>query len=103
MILTIAEIRIRPGCEEAFVAAYRRDGVNHIRATPGCRWVKLTHSVEDPGRYLVIVEWESLEAHTEQFYYSEHLAQWRAAVSEYFLEPPVVEHVTEVLHTRQAP
>jgi hypothetical protein len=33
---------------------------------------------------------------TEQFYYSEHFVKWRAAVSAYFDDPPMVEHVTEV-------
>jgi quinol monooxygenase YgiN len=99
VILTIAEIRVRPGCEEAFVAAYQ-DGFGHILASAGCRSVKLTRSVEDPCRYLLISEWDSLESHTEQFYYSEHLAHWRAAVSEYFLEPPLIEHVTQLLHAQ---
>ena len=99
MILTIAEIQVRAGCGAAFVAA-SRGAIAHILASPGCRSAKLTRSVEDPCRYLVITEWDSLEAHTEQFYYSEHLANWRGAVSEYFDAPPMVEHVSEVLDAR---
>jgi heme-degrading monooxygenase HmoA len=99
VILTIAEMRIRAGCEGAFVAA-ARDAIGHILASPGCRSATLTRSVEDPCRYLVITEWDSLEAHTQRFYHSEHLANWRTAVSDYFDEPPMVEHVSEVLDTR---
>jgi heme-degrading monooxygenase HmoA len=99
VILTIAEIHVRAGCGAAFVAA-SRGAIAHILASPGCRSAKLTRSVEDPCRYLVITEWDSLEAHTEQFYYSEHLVNWRSAVSEYFDDPPMVEHVSEVLDAR---
>ena len=99
VILTIAEIHVRAGCGAAFVAA-SRGAIEHILASPGCRSAKLTRSVEDPCRYLVITEWDSLEAHTQQFYYSEHLVNWRSAVSEYFDDPPMVEHVSEVLDAR---
>ena len=99
MILTIAEIHIRAECGDAFVGA-SRDAIAHILASPGCLSAKLTRSVEDPCRYLVIAEWDSVESHTEQFYYSEHFVKWRSAVSEYFDDPPMVEHVTEVLHAQ---
>lgn len=99
MILTIAEIRVRTGLGDAFVAA-SRGAIEHILASPGCRSAKLTRSVEDPCRYLVITEWDSLESHTQQFYYSEHLVNWRDAVSEFFDDPPMVEHVSEVLDAR---
>jgi quinol monooxygenase YgiN len=99
VILTIAEIHVRTGYGDAFVAA-SRGAIAHILASPGCRSAKLTRSVEDPCRYLVITEWDSLESHTEQFYYSEQLIKWRDAVSEYFDDPPMIEHVTEVLHAQ---
>ncbi len=99
VILTIAEIRVRAGFGDAFVAA-SRGAIEHILTSPGCRSAKLTRSVEDPCRYLVITEWDSLESHTQQFYYSEHLVNWRNAVSEFFDDPPMVEHVSEVLDAR---
>ncbi|AHI00119.1 hypothetical protein GCM10010174_82310 [Kutzneria viridogrisea] len=93
MILTIAEIRVRPGCDEAFVAAHR-DGAGRILATPGCRSARLTRSVEDPDRFLVISEWDCPLPHEE------HLSGWSAVVGEYLQAPAVVEHHTQVLHHR---
>ncbi|KAA2261638.1 antibiotic biosynthesis monooxygenase [Solihabitans fulvus] len=95
MVLSIAEFLIRPGDEEAFVAAYHR-AVRYIRDAEGCRSVRLSRSVEDPCRFFMRVDWETIEAHTQVFYRSEGFVQWRDAVSGYFLDPPVVEHVVEI-------
>ncbi len=49
-------------------------------------------SVETPGRYVLLLTWQTLENHTVDFRGSDLFVQWRALVGEYFSRPPHVEH-----------
>jgi heme-degrading monooxygenase HmoA len=95
MVLEVADIDVRPGDEDQFVAAYRT-----VRAvlheTPGCRSVRMTRGVESPSRFVLLVEWDSVDAHEQNFRGSERFTQWRAAIGPHFAAPPRVEHVTDV-------
>lgn len=86
-----AELTITPGREAEFERAFPR-GEQAIAKSPGYRWSRLLRQAENPGTYLLLVGWESLEAHTVEFRGSELFPQWRAAVSEFFAAPPVVTH-----------
>jgi heme-degrading monooxygenase HmoA len=53
--------------------------------------------LETPGRYLLLVWWETLEAHTVGFRQSAAFGEWRAIIGSHFVSPPVVEHYERVL------
>jgi len=95
MVLEVALIDVTPGSEDAFIAAYQ--SVSHlVSGTPGCHGIRMTHGVETPTRFVLLVEWESVEAHERNFRQSERFGQWRAAIGPHFAGPPHVEHFTEV-------
>ena len=79
MILEVALIDIQPGEEEAFAAAYR-EAHPIVRATPGFRSIRMTRGVESPSRFVLLVEWDSIEAHLENFRASERFGEWRALI-----------------------
>ena len=55
-------LEITSGSEDAFAAAYRQ--VRHeVADTPGCRSMRMTRSVESPSRFVLLVDWDSVEAH----------------------------------------
>jgi len=95
MVLEVALIDIVPGQEDAFAAAYR---VGHpiLAGTPGCRSVRMTRGIESPSRFVLLVEWDSVEAHQENFRGTERFAQWRALIGAHFAKPPLVEHYLDV-------
>jgi heme-degrading monooxygenase HmoA len=95
MVLELADFAIRPGQEDAFVAAYR-EAVAHLRASPGFRFARMTRGVESPARFVLLVEWDDLEAHTVGFRESERFARWRALIGPFFDGAPRVEHFTDV-------
>ena len=66
MILEHAVLDVIPGEEERFETAF---GTARpiIASAKGCRSVRLEHCLESPSRYLLLVEWETLEDHTEGF------------------------------------
>ena len=95
MVLELAEITVLPGQEDRFADACR-DGVALIRASPGFRSVRVTRGIESPARFVLLVEWDDLEAHTVGFRESERFTRWRAVIGPFFDGPPRVEHFTEV-------
>ena len=95
MVLEVAEISVRPGQEDAFVAAYR-EAVPQVRASPGFRSVRMTRGIESPSRFVLLVEWDDLESHAVGFRESERFGHWRALIGPFFDGPPRVEHFTDV-------
>jgi heme-degrading monooxygenase HmoA len=96
MVLEIADFAVQPGTEEQFIEAVR-EGVKFVSDTPGFREARLTRSAETPTRFVLLVEWDSIEAHTEGFRKSENYTRWRQLISPYFAGNPHVEHFDDVL------
>ncbi|MCP3802474.1 antibiotic biosynthesis monooxygenase [Allokutzneria sp. A3M-2-11 16] len=91
MILEVAEILVQPGEEEEFEAAYRV-AVAHLLGSPGCRSARLTRGVENPSRFVLFVEWDSVQAHTEGFRNSPAFTRWRDGIGRFLVGAPRVEH-----------
>ncbi|ADP85122.1 antibiotic biosynthesis monooxygenase family protein [Pseudofrankia inefficax] len=100
-VTEIARFDVKPGTESDFIVAYRT--VRHEIATaPGCRSIRMSRGVESPSSFVLIVEWASLEAHTEGFRGSEGFGRWRAAIGPFFAGTPSVEHVASVEASAEA-
>ena len=94
MVLEVGLIDVTAGSEEAFRAAYA-EGKVHLASSPGCRSVRMTQGVETPTRFILMVEWDSIEAH-DAFRASGAFSQWRAHVGPHFDGPPRVEHFLDL-------
>ncbi|UQX90154.1 antibiotic biosynthesis monooxygenase [Jatrophihabitans telluris] len=94
MVLEVALIDVKPGSEADFETGYRS-----VRAaltdSPGLLSVRMTHGVESPTRFVLLVEWSSLDAH-QAFRDSDRFAIWRGGIGPHFAEPPHVEHFSDV-------
>ena len=93
MVLEVALIDVTDA--DGFVTAYRR-ARPLVTGTPGFRSIRLVRGIESPNRIVLLVEWDTLEAHTESFRESDRFPAWRAEIERYFAEPPRVEHFTDV-------
>lgn len=94
MILEVADIRVDPSRLSDFEQAVHQGVASAIAPSRGFRGHELRHSIESPGRCLLLLRWDTLEDHTVGFRQSPAYAQWRSAVGGFFLQPPVVEHFT---------
>lgn len=94
MVLEVALIDVVPGQEDAFTIAYAK-GRDLVATTPGCRSVRMTQGIESPSRFVLLVEWDSVEAHLQNFRDSERFPAWRALIGPHFANPPHVEHFTD--------
>ena len=96
MILEHADIRIDPLKSSAFEEAILRGVTTVIAHSKGFKGYKVNRSIETPGRYLLMIYWETLEDHTVGFRESPAFGEWRAIVGPFFASPPQVEHFTAV-------
>ena len=94
MVLEVALIDVLPGSQDAFAQAYTTAS-SLVTDTPGCRSIRMTRGVETPTRFVLLVEWDSVEAH-QVFRDSDRFPQWRALIGPHFAQPPHVEHFTDV-------
>jgi len=63
MLLERTELLIREGQEEAFSAAMKDEGIRTLACVPGVVSVNVGRGVENPGKFLLLVEWKNMEAH----------------------------------------
>jgi heme-degrading monooxygenase HmoA len=77
MILEQATLPVRPGQAAEFEAAFAQAKAI-IAASPGFRSLTLSRCLERPDAYLLLVEWERLEDHTEGFRRTAAFEEWRA-------------------------
>jgi quinol monooxygenase YgiN len=95
MILEICQIDVKPGTEAEFEAGVAKAKPLFL-GSKGCHGLELRRSIEKPGRYRLLIQWETLENHTVDFRGSENFQEWRRLVSHCFENPPEVEHTTEI-------
>jgi len=91
MILEHAVLSVKPGQSAAFEAALR-EARPLISATPGFQRMEVRRCVETGDRYLLLVWWDTLEAHTVGFRKSERYEPWRKLLHHFYEPFPLVEH-----------
>ena len=97
VILEHAILPVTPGREADFEAAFAEATpiiAGHARASSTC---SLSRSIETPNEYLLLVHWESVEAHAIGFRGSPEYGRWRELLHGFYDPFPVVEHFAEVV------
>ena len=96
MITEHALLEVIAGLEEDFVEAMGKAKA-FIAASPGFLSLRVERCVERPSCFLLLVEWDRLEDHTEGFRSSAAYGEWRAALHHFYDPFPVVEHFEAVV------
>ena len=95
MITEHALLPVKPGLEtefeEAFASARRI-----IAAAPGFRDLTLSRGIENPSSYLLLVAWDSVDAHEVGFRGSPDYQEWKRMLHHFYDPFPVVEHYRRV-------
>jgi len=95
MILEAAVLSIDPARGGEFERAFA-EARKIISAMPGFNSFELQRGLETPGRYLLLVEWRSVEDHTVGFRQSPQFLRWRQLIGPFFAAPPAVEHYERI-------
>jgi heme-degrading monooxygenase HmoA len=97
MILEHACLDVVKGEEDRFEEAFERAQAI-ISSMPGFRSLRLERCLETRSRYLLLVEWDRLEDHTEGFRGSSEYQEWRRLLHTFYDPFPVVEHYEPLVH-----
>jgi quinol monooxygenase YgiN len=91
MVVEYIRYRIPHERQERFEAAYR-DAANSLDASEHCLAYELSHGVEESERYILRIEWDSLDGHEQGFRRSPEFQSFFAAVR------PFVDDIEEMRH-----
>jgi heme-degrading monooxygenase HmoA len=95
MILEVAVLFIKEGLEEQFEYDFKKAG-QYIASISGYIGHTLHKCVEQKNKYLLLVQWETLEDHTIGFRQSAVYEHWKKLLHHYYEPFPIVEHFEEV-------
>jgi heme-degrading monooxygenase HmoA len=99
MVLEHAVLDVTQGQEAAFEEAFAT-AKTVISAATGFRSLRLSRCLEEPNRYLLLVEWEQLEDHTVGFRGSTAYQEWRSLLHHFYDPFPVVDHYEDRVAVR---
>lgn len=91
MILEVAILDVIPGQEEDFESTFVKAS-SIISSMSGYISHQLQKCIEKENRYLLLVQWETLESHTIGFRGSEEYQEWRRLLHHFYDPFPVVQH-----------
>jgi heme-degrading monooxygenase HmoA len=91
VILEHAVLQVKPGTQAEFTDTFDRARAI-IEAAEGFNSLLLLPCVEDETRYLLLVEWEHLEDHTEGFRGSPAYEEWKTLLHHFYDPFPEVDH-----------
>lgn len=91
MILEVAMLNVKPGETEKFELAFvEAQGI--ISSMEGYLSHEVQRCLETPNQYVLLVRWETLEAHTESFRGSSQYQEWKSLLHHFYSPFPTVEH-----------
>ncbi|MBP4042755.1 antibiotic biosynthesis monooxygenase [Aeromonas taiwanensis] len=96
MILEVAHLQVIPGQATAFEQAFAQ-AQRIISAMPGYAGHQLQRALNDPHHYLLLVNWQRLEDHTEGFRGSPQYQEWKALLHHFYDPFPTVQHFEAIL------
>lgn len=91
MILELATIDIKKGMNADFEKNLKKAQAI-ICQSPGYLSHEFQKCMERDNRYILLIKWKSLEAHTVGFREAELFKEWRGLIGSFFDGPPTVEH-----------
>lgn len=91
MILEHAVLNVVAGREREFEQAFA-EAQSIISSMGGYQWHRLMKCHEYENRYLLLVQWSSLEDHTEGFRGSAGYGQWKRKLHHFYQPFPEVDH-----------
>lgn len=94
MILESAILYVKPELQELFEKDFQ------INSITGYIKHSLSKCIEQLDKYLLLVEWETLEDHTIAFRKSPQYLEWKKLLHHYYEPFPVVEHYMPIFKNK---
>jgi heme-degrading monooxygenase HmoA len=65
MLVERSELLVKDGLEDEFAATMSERGITLLSSVPGVSSVQFGRGVENPGKFMLLVEWTAMNAHTD--------------------------------------
>ena len=91
MILEVAILNIKKGQSEAFEKAFS-SAENIISSMNGYINHQLKKCIEETDKYILLINWRTLEDHEIGFRKSDKYQQWKTLLHHYYEPFPTVQH-----------
>ena len=95
MITELALLKIQDHDGQAFEEAFAEAQLI-IAKMQGYIYHELQKCIEEQGKYLLLVQWQTLEHHTEGFRKSKEYEEWKKLLHHFYSPFPKVEHYKKV-------
>ena len=95
MILEVAILNVKENLETQFEADFLV-AEKYISAIKGYKRHSLRKCIEEKNKYILLVDWETIEDHNIGFRTSEAYQKWKSLLHHYYEPFPVVEHYKKV-------
>ncbi|KLT65968.1 antibiotic biosynthesis monooxygenase [Pedobacter sp. BMA] len=95
MVLEVAVLNIKKGLSADFEIAFN-EAQKIISSMDGYISHELKKCMEEVDKYILLVNWETLQAHTEGFRDSAEYQNWKSLLHHFYEPFPVVEHYVAV-------
>ncbi|WP_024769954.1 antibiotic biosynthesis monooxygenase family protein [Aquimarina macrocephali] len=96
MILEQAILYIKSGESEAFEQAFN-EAQKIISAMKGYIRHDVLKCIEENDKYVLLVEWETIEDHETGFRKSEEYKEWKKLLHHFYDPFPMVQHYASIL------
>jgi len=93
MILEVAILEIKKGLSKDFEAVFKR-AQEIISSMKGYISHDLKKCMEKEDKYILLVNWETIEDHEIGFRKSEKYQEWKRLLHHFYEPFPIVEHYT---------
>jgi heme-degrading monooxygenase HmoA len=100
MILEVAILDVIPNREKDFELAFAQAS-RIISSMAGYVSYQLQRCLEKQNRYILLVHWQTVEAHTVGFRGSEEYQEWKRLLHHFYDPFPTVEHYELILEDQK--
>ncbi|MBJ8081465.1 antibiotic biosynthesis monooxygenase [Bacillus wiedmannii] len=95
MILEAVMLQVKDGMETEYESVFKQAS-SIISSMQGYINHELQRCMEKKGKYLLLVQWETLEDHTIGFRQSKQYQEWKTLLHHFYDPFPTVEHFERV-------
>jgi heme-degrading monooxygenase HmoA len=95
LILEVVKWDIKPNMENEFEMVFI-EAQKFLLGAKGYKSHQLNRCLEKTNRYVLLVNWETLEDHTENFSESNEYLKYRSLIHQYYAPGAILEHYETV-------
>lgn len=95
MTIERAEFPVKEGQEDAFAKMMNDEGLAILADAKGCSSARCARGVEDPSKFILLLDWDSVESHVA-LTKTDAFERFKSLAGPFFAGPSNMEHFEEI-------